>query len=265
MDTFLPILVLEELQALQEKYLILICPVEELLALGEEARVLYQEYMYVEMGCRVDSDMFSRHLQTYLNKYIGADIGVEELRQLSVSIMREYIPAQSHYMVVDHNVGDLIQDHGTNISRGFYGGLEGGLPYLTTDAMFKYDDFCTKWHCITGFGKHPVLPPLHLLRTSEQPSYTIPPNGPSTSTNNMEGSDEMVEMMKLLLAKVTNLELQLALQNATISTTLQEFESKCKKTSAMALPKVLWHLKECLLTKGTRIWIITETHSWTWI
>jgi len=98
MDTFLPILVADELQTLQEKYLLVIRPVEELLALilwGQEARVLYHEYMYVEMGRRVDSDMFSRHLRSYLGEYVGADLGVEELRQITVTIMREYIPAQT--------------------------------------------------------------------------------------------------------------------------------------------------------------------------
>jgi hypothetical protein len=232
MDTFLPILVTDELQALQEKYLILVRPVEELIALelwGQDARVLYHEYMYVEMGHRVDEDLFSRHLWTYLDKYIGADIGVEELHQLSVSIMREYIPAQSHYMVMDQNIGDLIQDHGTGLSHGHYGGLEGCLPYLTTDAMFKYDDFCTKWHCITGFGKHPAPPPLRLLLNPGQPTYLTVVNGTATSTkHNVEQTGELIEMMRLLLNKVTHMESQLAIHTTTTSTTLQEFRVQTK-------------------------------------
>ena len=232
MDTFLLILMADELQALQEKYLILVRPVEELIALelwGQDAQVLYHEYMYVEMGHRVDEDIFSRHLRTYLDKYIGADIGVEELRQLSVSIMREYIPAQSHYMVMDQNIGDLIQDHGTGLSRGHYGGLEGCLPYLTTDAMFKYDDFCTKWHCITGFGKHPAPPPLRLLLNPGQPTYLTAVNGTATSTgDNVEQTGELMQMMRLLLNKVTHMESQLAIHAATTSTTLQEFRVQTK-------------------------------------
>jgi hypothetical protein len=235
MDTFIPTLVANELQGLQEKYMILFRPVEEVIALelwGEEARVLYHEYMYVEMGRRVDSDMFSRHLQSYLKDYIGADINVEELRQLSVGVMREYIPAQSHYMVEDSNVGDLIQDHGTHTSRGFYAGLEGSMPWLTTDAMFKYDDFCTRWHCITGFGIHPAPPPLRLLRSAGQPTYTIPVNVPSTSgpVENGEGkvSGGLMEMMQLLLTKVTHMESQMALQGAQTSMTLQEFRVQTK-------------------------------------
>jgi hypothetical protein len=232
MDTFLPILVADELQALQEKYFILVRPVEELIALelwGQESRVLYHEYMYVEMGQRVNEEMFSRHLRTYLGKYIGADIGVEELRQLSVSIMREYIPAQSHYMVMDQNIGDLIQDHGTGLSRGHYGGLEGGLPYLTTDAMFKYDDFCSKWHCITGFGKHPAPPPLRLLQTGGQPTHSTPVPDTSTSIgDNVEQTGELMQMMRSLMNKVTHMESQLAVQAATTSTTLQEFRVQTK-------------------------------------
>ena len=232
MDTFLPILVADELQTLQEKYLLVIRPVEELLALilwGQEARVLYHEYMYVEMGRRVDSDMFSRHLRSYLGEYVGADLGVEELRQITVTIMREYIPAQNHYMAVDHNVGDLIQDHSTHMSRGGYGGLEGSIPYLTTDAMFKYDDFCTRWHCITGFGKEPAPAPLRMVRN---PGYTAPinvmhSNGVSDGDNQSSGA--LMEMMQLLLAKVSNLESQLALQAAKTSVTLQEFRVQTKE------------------------------------
>jgi hypothetical protein len=232
MDTFLPILVADELRTLQEKYLILARPVEELIARvlwGEEAGVLYHEYMYVEMGRRVDPEMFSRHLRSYLETYIGAGIGVEELRQISVSIMREYIPAQSHYMVMDQNVGDLIQDHGTHMSRGGYGGLEGSMPYLTTDAMFKYDDFCTRWHCITGFGREPCPPPLRLVRSA---GYTAPANiivANPVSNGDNPPSGALMDMMQLLLAKVTKLESQLALQSASTSTTLQEFRVQTKE------------------------------------
>ena len=233
MDTFLPVLVADGLQDLQETYLIVIRPVEELIARelwGEEARVLYHEYMYVEMGQRVDPDMFSRHLRSYLDKYIGADLGVEELRQISVSVMREYVPAQSHYMVADNIVGDLIQDHNSNTSRGTYGGLEGSMPYLTTDAMFKYDDFCTRWHCITGFGKYPAPPPLRLVRSMGQPTYTASTmvaskSGPISTT----ASSSLTNMMQLLLAKVTNMESQMAIQAASTSTTLQEFRVQSKE------------------------------------
>ena len=226
MDTFLPILAADELQTLQEKYLILVRPVEELIALalwGQEARVLYHEYMYVEMGCRVDADMFSRHLQTYLDKYVGADIGVEELRQLSVSVMREFIPTQSHYMVEDHNIGDAIQDHSTNMSCGGYGGLEGSIPYLTTDAMFKYDNFCTQWHCITGFGRQAAPPPLRLVRPSGQQTHRIPVDVTSTPAPVVEGNAGLMQMMQVLLTKVTHIESQMAIQTAATSTTLQEF------------------------------------------
>jgi len=140
MDTFLPILVADELQPLQEKYLILVCPVEELITLelwGQEACVLYHGYMYMEMDHRIDPNIFLRHLWSYLGKYVGADIGVEDLHQLLVSIMREYIPAQNHYMVVDQNVGDVIQEHSIHMSCGGNSGLEGSMPYLTTDVMFK--------------------------------------------------------------------------------------------------------------------------------
>jgi hypothetical protein len=235
MDTFLPLLVADELQVCQEQYMILIRPVEELIARelwGEEARVLYHEYMYVEMGQRVDADMFSRHLRAYLDKYIGADLGIEELRQLSVSVMREFIPAKSHYMVMDNNVGDLIQDHSTNTSRGNYGGLEGSMPYLTTDAMFKYDDFCTRWHCITGFGKYPAPPPLRLVQSAGQQMYTAPTMVASTSgsgsTTHGASSGPIMQMMQLLLAKVTNLEAKMDLQAASTSTTLQEFRVQTK-------------------------------------
>jgi hypothetical protein len=233
MDTFLPILVADELQALQEKYLILVRPLEELLAFalwGEKARVLYYEYMYVEMGHRVNEDMFSRHVVEYMKDYCGVGINVEELRQLSVCIMREFIPAQHHYNTMDNNTGDLIQDHTTNMSRGNYGGLEGSMPYLTTDAMFKYDDFCTRWHCVTGFGKYPAPPPLRMIRAPGQDMYPTNinvPSGPAID-GKTETSSGLMEMMQLLLAKVKNLEAQMTMQGATTSATLQEFRVQTK-------------------------------------
>lgn len=236
MDTFLPVLVADEMQTLQEKYLIFVRPVEELIARelwGEEARVLYNEYMYVEMGKRVEPDMFSRHLKSFMEEFVGVSIGVEELRQVSVSIMREYIPAESHYAVMGNNVGDLIQDHLTSTSHGSYACLDGSLPYLTTDAMFKYDDFCTRWHCVTGFGKHPPPHPLRLIRSSGPVMYVTPSRNsvegiPITNSNTASGSGDLMQMMQLLLAKVTNLEVQMATQAATTSTNLQEFRVQTK-------------------------------------
>jgi hypothetical protein len=234
MDTFLPVLVADELQTLHEKYLILVHPVEELIAhelWGEEVCVLYHEYMYVEMDQRVEPDMFSRHLKYFMEQYVGVSIGVEELHQVAVSIMREYIPAESHYDIMGTNVGNLIQDHVTSTSCGSYACLEGSLPYLTMDAMFKYDDFCTHWHCVTGFGKYPPPHPLCLIRSSGPMMHSNPstnllqtiPTTNTTETNTTSAQGDLMDMMKLMLAKVTNLEVQMATHAATTSTNLQEF------------------------------------------
>jgi len=92
-------------------------------------------------------------------------------------------------------------------------------------------------------GKRTAPAPLRMVRN---PGYTAPinvmhSNGVSDGDNQSSGA--LMEMMQLLLAKVSNLESQLALQAAKTSVTLQESVCKRKRTSDKVLQNVLLEWK----------------------
>lgn len=246
MDTFVPVAVSEKVQEVEEKYLLLIRPVEELIARelwGEEARVLYHEYMYVDMGTRVTPDQFSRRLGRYMKRLVGFPVATLEWRHLAVAITREFIPVQYHRNFKANSIGDLIMDHLTDTAQGIYAGLEGDLPYLTTDAMFKFNDFCAQWQCVTGFGKHPPPLPLRLAHTQTPPGPYIPAGqvGPVAPP---AGGDVM-QMLQAVMDKMNSLEATMTTQNARVSSTLQEFRVQTKEDIRQGLA-------ECFATFNPR-------------
>jgi len=250
MDTYVPVCVADEVQTLEDKYLLLVRPVEELIALdlwGEEARVLYHEYMYVGMGQRVTADQFSRRLSAFMEWMVGFGLGVMEYRHIAIALMREYIPVQYHRNFTANSIGDLITDHISSTAQGIYAGLEGDLPYLTTDAMFKFNDFCARWQCLTGFGKHP--PPLPLRLTQSQghsiSSSLAPAPSVESTTPSLPAGDQVLEMLRLLMKKVDGLETLVSSQNAQVSSTLQEFRVQTKEDIREALA-------ECFATQKNK-------------
>lgn len=231
MDTFIPVATAEQIQELEEIYLLLIRPVEELIGFelwGEEARVLYHEYMYVDMGKRVTADQFSRRLAQYMKDLVGFEIGTLEWRHIAVAIMREFIQVQYHHNYKANSIGDIIMDHSSATAHGIYGGLEGDLPYLTTDVMFKFNNFCSRWQCVMGFGKHPPPLPLRLVHTQAQPTTYASISEPVAPAKDI-GGDQVMEMLQTMMTKMDRLEDMMGRENARISSTLQEFRTQTKE------------------------------------
>ncbi|KDQ49445.1 hypothetical protein JAAARDRAFT_200844 [Jaapia argillacea MUCL 33604] len=53
--------------------------------------------------------------------------------------------------------------HGTPIAQQHYAQNEIDLPYLTTEAMMSFGDFCEDWHCVLGIDGVPPVP-LRIMR-----------------------------------------------------------------------------------------------------
>lgn len=126
-------------------------------------KVISPSYLWVRNGERLREDQFSILLARTFKKYCGADWGLRPYRQATISISREFIPPQMHLGGGDNTV-DLATDHGTRISRGNYGLVEGDLPYLTSDAVWEYRVICREWHNVCGVGLLPPPKPIRLAR-----------------------------------------------------------------------------------------------------
>ena len=81
MDLFLLILMAPEIQQLDEMYLILLRPMEEVLAYaiwGSKSRMLYREFMFVQMGQRVMETMLYKQFPVMYKRYFGVDFLLTE-------------------------------------------------------------------------------------------------------------------------------------------------------------------------------------------
>jgi hypothetical protein len=88
-DTFLLILLMLEYKNLEDVYLILCYLVKEYIAeyLCEvEARMAYQEYLYVQMNECMLKSTFYRHFNADCKEYYGVSLLISKLQQLNIVI-----------------------------------------------------------------------------------------------------------------------------------------------------------------------------------
>ena len=70
-------------------------PVKHSLAIhlyGEEARSLYNNYLFIQTGIKIESEDFSDILQNYTEQYFGIPLRLQGWRHIAVAIKREFIP-----------------------------------------------------------------------------------------------------------------------------------------------------------------------------
>ena len=247
MDLFLPILMAPEIQRLDEMYLILLRPMEEVLAhaiWGSKSRTLYREFMFVQMGQRVTETMLYKQFPVMYKRYFGVDFLLTEYRLWAIAVMREYIPPEYHLQNDGDTVGDRMGQHSTNIARGIYSGVEGDLPYLTTDAMWHYDQFCHCWQDICGFGRNPPPAPLKILRrsihmkNSAVVTSAVSSNEASATVN--PGSDGAIaNILQTLANKLTAMEEQMKMQEAKMGVLLHTLRQEMKEDTQQTLAQGL--------------------------
>jgi hypothetical protein len=226
MDSYIPILLSEKYRLLEEEYLINLRPLEEILAYilwGNDARLLYREFLFVRMGQRIDERRWYKRFPTLFKEHYGVDFTVKEYREFAIAVMREFIPPEFRVSSDSNAVGDLAAQHHSTTARRIYSGIQGGLPYLTTDAFYQFNQFCHKWHVISGFGEGIIPQPIKILRALGVPPVTDPVSGVLTA----DGASNQI--LERILSKLDSLDNQVQRQNATLSTLLQDLRQEIRE------------------------------------
>ena len=238
-DSFIPLLMASHIQRLDETYVVIIKSFEQALAYsqwGESGYRLYDEYYFVQMGKRFSGDMIYHQFPRMFQKFFGVNYSLADYRLWAIAVMREYIRPEYHIGQAGDTIGDKASQHSTATARRVYSTLEGGLPYMTSDAMWFYDEFCRQWHDIVGLGLN--APPLALKiinklqrqnHLSILPSASIPKN-PSTAhiSSATEASDDIVQAVTSLKAQISSLQATVNEQNAYFVNQLQTLREEIK-------------------------------------
>jgi hypothetical protein len=258
-DIFLPILVASELQRLDEMYLIPLRQMEEVLAYalwGKESWKLYREYFFVQMGQRLTPDMLYKQFPEMSQEYFGVDLTLSEYREWAMAVMREYIPPER---LPDHRgnvVGDLFGQHGTNMARDHYARTEGSLPYLTTDAMWFYDEFSEEWQHISGFGSGASLLPIPIKFHRRAKASAVTTTTPISSTDGSTSSStdgNVMQMFQTLMNKMTDIENQIQMQNFNIGERFQTLRQEVMDDNKKMLAQGLNMLHQSSFVQSTAV------------
>lgn len=176
-------------------YLVHVRPLEIFLSAkvyGPSAKVLYQEFLYVQLGKQVTSDQFSHFMSQLMATYCGATIGIRAWRHLAIALKREFIPPSMVDPFQTHqDVSDLAASHSTSTARRTYAIDQNSLPLLSTDAMLEHEAFCKHWHTVLDFGTSSPSVPLRQLQ-----------NGQSRSHQNISGAEISLTAMKNIVSDI---------------------------------------------------------------
>ena len=86
---------------------------------GEEARSLYNTYLFIQTGIKIESEDFSNILQNYTEQYFSISLRLQEWRHITVAIKREFILSSYTDLDLDKIKGQQ-QDHNTVTVRQIY-------------------------------------------------------------------------------------------------------------------------------------------------
>lgn len=179
-EEFIPVKLPPELAHLFLLYLVIIRPVEVNFARrlwGQDAAELYNEYLYITNGRRLEEHMFYPLFKDFTLHYFQCCIGVRGYRQMVVVIARAYLGTE-YELEVEEDEDALIKQrgHGSIADRRCYGVQSRYLSTLSSDVMFRFGHISQWWWQLTQFapGKAPLLP-LDIRRmTSGDGGYYLP-------------------------------------------------------------------------------------------
>jgi hypothetical protein len=248
MDSYIPILLCAKMQYLDELYLVLLRPLEEAIAYalwGRESKMLYREFLFVQMGERFTKEMYYKLFPHLFFEYVGVRVGDAQYRHFGVAVMREYMPAHQRLYGNKEYVGDFIGQHSTRQARGGYAGIEGDLPWMTTETTFENDEFCRAWQNITGFGESPPPPPLKFIYNPSLSSEIRPipachcggtavlPSG------EVETGQDTNALLRRMLGKIDSLEETVRQQSQKLDTSLQSLRYNMDQDIQATVAKAL--------------------------
>ena len=93
-------------------------------------------------------------------KYCSCKIRPCSYRQTAVGIAREYINPSKYK---EDNTIDEVAHHGVWTAHAHYGIVEGDLPNLTSDLVWRHRAIGAEWHNIVGVGLCKPPRPLRQL------------------------------------------------------------------------------------------------------
>lgn len=165
---FLPMLCPKSLERVLLDYLVLVRPIEAILAevcWGVEARATYEEFLWVRNGRRLSADSFGIILGNISEERFGVRLTRLSWRHCSIAWRREFIPGMALYVTED--VGDRAAGHSTGIANSTYAKVVGSLGNETTETMRQFRAFSMEWHDVLGMGRNAVPVPLEVKRRQQ--------------------------------------------------------------------------------------------------
>jgi hypothetical protein len=179
-SAFIPAVLPSEIAQHLFYYLVHVRPLEIFLSAkvyGSSTKVLYQEFLYVQLGKQVTSDQFSHSMSQLMAAHCGAAIGIRAWRHLAIALKREFIPPSMIDPFQTHqDVSDLAASHSTWTARKTYAIDRNSLPLLSTDAMLEHEAFCKHWHSVLHFGTSSPPAPLRQLQVGQYQQSRSNPN-----------------------------------------------------------------------------------------
>ncbi|KAF8054082.1 hypothetical protein FPV67DRAFT_1442194, partial [Lyophyllum atratum] len=164
-DTFIPIKCHDLLSNFFARYLLFVRPVEidfaHIIWPDPEIRIMYEEFLWVEMGRRVTAEDFSKSLRNFLVASCGGvDAGGRDYRQLAVAIARTYLGSEFEIDEEEEDILSAQRGQDLFITRKHYAPELNHLPSLTSELLLRFARMSMMWHEVTGFklGTPPMLP-----------------------------------------------------------------------------------------------------------
>lgn len=161
-DAFIPHLIPHEVAQLLEYYLIVIRPLETLMAsqiYGFSEAQTYHFYFHVHQGKRITAKVFRDIFASFLKDYVDFNAGVAAWRQCVSAIKKEYILPIFLKKANWDDAGDLQAGHSSYTATRNYGLTKQQMSDLTTEILITFIQFSHQWIEFLGLdGKTPTLP-----------------------------------------------------------------------------------------------------------
>jgi hypothetical protein len=162
-EAFIPIKCNPRIQRLMERYLLVVRPMEQdfaYLLWGEEAKILYKEYLYMDLGRRMTDTAFSQHLRHVMKTKANCDVGGHDYRQLVVQIGRVFLGSEHEMDDEEEDLLALQRGHSWSRARFSYATEVGHLPCMSSDQLLRFGRVSEGWWEVAGFkpGRPAMLP-----------------------------------------------------------------------------------------------------------
>ncbi len=196
--------------SLLQRYLLLVRPLEVIFGsvlYGPSIAQDYRQFLFMNLGQRLDSDRYLQFIQSTTQKYFKAEIGAREYRQLTVEIARVFIGSEFDIDSDDMAILALQRGHSLSTARRHYAPEDNHLPSMSSDRLLEFGHVSEAWWEVTGF--RPGYPPLLPLRQRLQHHSSIPPSHPYSSPPTNTSSDMLAQVLSSIKHMEANISHQM--------------------------------------------------------